>query len=208
MVTPEQSLFGGVERIVLPDAKLFYWSNFIASLEADDIFRQLENAIGWRQDTITIAGKTILIPRLNAWYGDSGAVYAYSGIRFNALPWLPVLRDLRKRITDQLTQEVGLAASFNSVLANWYRNGEDSVVWHADDEPELGRNPLIASLSLGASRRFMLKHMQSKQTFEITLPSGSLLVMAGTTQHHWQHQVPKEKSVTAGRINLTFRTVV
>lgn len=201
-------LFGGVEIINLPDAELFYWPALLPAADAGNFFSALVDGIAWRQDDILIAGKTIPVPRLNAWYGDDKAVYTYSGIRFDALPWTQVLMQLRDTVAKRIEVDAGKPVIFNSVLANYYRDEKDSVAWHADDEPELGRNALIASLSFGATRRFCLRHITSKKRFEIALPSGSLWVMAGATQHHWQHQVPKEKAATEGRVNLTFRYVM
>lgn len=200
-------LFSGMETIRLPDAELYYWPDLVPAADAHCHFHALRDTITWRQDTIVIAGKRIAVPRLNAWYGDSHAVYTWSGIRFESLPWMPLLAQLRDTVVQRITADTGMRATFNSVLANYYRDGNDSVAWHADDEPELGRNPLIASFSLGATRRFCMRHVTLKQRFELPLPAGSLLLMVGTTQHHWQHQVPKEKAVTAGRVNLTFRSV-
>ena len=200
-------LFGGVETINLPDAELFYWPTLFPAADASNFFSALVDGIAWRQDDILIAGKTIPVPRLNAWYGDDKAVYTYSGIRFESLPWTRVLMQLRDTVAKRIDVDAGKPVIFNSVLANYYRDEQDSVAWHADDEPELGTNPLIASLSLGATRRFCLRHNTLKTRVELPLSNGSLLLMAGTTQHHWQHQVPKERAVTEGRVNLTFRHV-
>ena len=200
-------LFNEVEHFNLPDAELYYWPAFLGQEEAQTCLIDLQQSLAWRQDEIVIAGKTIPVPRLNVWYGDERASYTYSGIHFESLPWTVRLHQLRDRIEQQVRADTSLAPAFNSVLANWYRHGQDSVAWHADDEPELGSDPLIASLSLGATRRFCLRHNTRGDRFELPLTSGSLLVMAGRTQHHWQHQVPKEQGVTEGRINLTFRRV-
>lgn len=141
-------------------------------------------------------------PRLEAWYGDAGASYSYSGLAHEPLPWTPELQRLRERV------EVAAGTTFNSVLANLYRDGNDSNGWHADDESELGEQPVIASLSLGAARRFLLRHRASVERVEVVLEAGSLLLMRGKTQQCWKHSVPKQRTVHAPRINLTFRRVV
>lgn len=147
--------------------------------------------------------RDIFIPRLNAWYADSGVEYGYSGFKLVRNNWTEELQTLRKRVE----QSVGYP--FNSVLANFYRNGQDSVDWHADDEPELGKNPVIASVSLGATRVFQLKHKHKKalKTLSVELTPGSLLVMSGRTQTHWLHRIPKTSKLVDGRLNFTFRTV-
>ena len=167
------------------------------------LFEQLSANLAWEQTRIRMAGKLIPIPRLNAWYGEDGAAYRYSGTRFQALLWADPLI----RIRELIEQRCG--HSFNSVLANLYRDGQDSVAWHADDEPELGRDPFIASLSLGQQRRFQLKHRRDKSIhrIDIELPDNSLLLMGGALQHHWLHQVPKTRKPIGPRINLTFRWI-
>ncbi len=146
-------------------------------------------------------GRRIAIPRLTAWHGDPGAVYTYSGLRNEPRPWTPALAELRARLADRL------GVRFTSVLLNWYRSGADGMSWHADDEPELGSEPTIASLSLGATRRFELKHRADGERIAVPLDHGSLLVMTGETQHCWLHRVPKQPRIAGGRINLTFRVV-
>lgn len=185
------------------------WERWLRADEAARLFSSLQIDVAWKQETIRIAGREILQPRLSAWYGDDGASYTYSGLTLEPLPFPGVLDELRKRI------EVETGARFNSVLLNAYRDGRDSMGIHADREPELGRNPTIASLSLGATRRFVLKREKIPKDaspsriapVELALEHGSLLLMSGTTQHHWKHFVPKEPEVTASRINLTFRLV-
>ena len=142
-------------------------------------------------------------PRLNAWYGDPGCRYGYSGTRFEPLPWTETLTDIKERLT------ATLGVAFNSMLANRYRDGRDSVAWHSDDEPELGRNPVIASVSLGATRRFTLKHKSRRdiRPLAVDLTHGSLLVMSGPTQHQWLHQIAKTTRIVGERINLTFRYI-
>ncbi len=147
-------------------------------------------------------GREHLTPRLCAWYGDPGVRYAYSGQALEPLPWPPALARLRARLQN------ALGCPFNSVLCNLYRDGTDSMGWHSDDEASLGPRPVIASLSLGAARRFALRHRtRAYRSVALALGHGDLLIMAGDTQHHWQHAVPKTRRPIAPRINLTFRTV-
>jgi len=149
-------------------------------------------------------GKQYLQPRLTAWFGDEGCTYTYSGIRLEPLPWTKVLFDLKREV------ESIAAAPFNSVLLNYYRNERDSMGLHSDDEPELGRNPVIASVSLGAERTFVMKHKRRKDVPRVRLPlaSGSLLLMKGETQHNWRHGLAKETGPCAARVNLTFRRIL
>ena len=159
--------------------------------------------INWQQDRIQMYGKNIPLPRLTAWYGDAGKTYTYSGITMTPNPWNEGLLYLKKAV-ERVCQ-----ASFNTVLLNWYRNGEDHMGWHADDEPELGQNPTIASLNFGASRDFVLRRKADPtQKIKIPLTHGSLLIMQGPLQHFWQHAVPKRKKVRQSRFNLTFRQIV
>jgi alkylated DNA repair dioxygenase AlkB len=144
-------------------------------------------------------GRRVAFPRLTAWYGDPGAAYTYSGVRNEPLPWTPLLRELRDRAA------AAAGARFNSVLLNRYRDGRDGMGWHADDERELGR--VIASLSVGAVRTFELRHRGDRERIALPLASGSLIVMAGDTQRHWTHRVPKDARAAGERINLTFRWV-
>lgn len=153
----------------------------------------------WHQGEITLFGKRHPIPRLQAWYGDRP--YGYSGLTLPAQPFTPALMAIKTTLEDFC------GYAFNGVLLNQYRHGQDSMGWHSDDEPELGQNPAIASLSWGASRKFHLRHKRTRETIHLTLESGSLLIMAGETQHHWQHQIPKTKKIIGDRINLTWRYV-
>lgn len=191
------------ESIPLEDGEITFYRSWLKPRQAEDYFKRLQSEIRWEQSVIQVYGKPCPIPRLNAWYGDPGMGYSYSGLTLEPLPWTPSLAKIRQLLEQQLGQ------SFNSVLANYYRDGRDSVSWHSDNEPELGTNPVIASVSLGGERRFVLKHRRRRdlQPISITLPAGSLLVMAGTTQHHWLHQVPKTTRHVLPRINLTYRRV-
>ncbi len=188
--------------IDLADADIRYYPCFIEASEADRLISELIEKVQWQQEAIVVYGKTHRLPRLSAWYADDGKSYEYSGLKKSGLPWLPILLQLKQKI------EAATASSFNSVLANLYRDQNDSVGWHADDEPELGQQPVIASLSLGQSRKFQLKHIQDKNLKQsIELTHGSLLIMQGNTQHCWQHQLPKSKQPMTERVNLTFRNV-
>lgn len=185
------------------DGRVMLYHNFFDALESDRFFGELLENISWQQDKIKIFGKEVDLPRLTAWYGDEGKSYKYSGITMTPNAWISSLLLIKKEI-----EEVA-ELDFNSVLANLYRDGKDYVSWHSDDEPELGTNPTIASLSLGDTRRFLLRHKSNKdlETIEITLTNGSLLIMQGSTQHYWKHQVPKTAKAKTERINLTFRVI-
>jgi alkylated DNA repair dioxygenase AlkB len=188
----------GAPPDLLPcDGSAFLYPDALARADADRLFALLQRGIDWRQEVATVVGRRLPIPRLTAWHGASG--YVYSGIRLTPAAWTPPLLELRA-VAESLAGE-----RFNSVLLNLYRDGRDSVSWHADNEPGLGRDPVIASLSLGAVRRFQLKHRRLGERVSLDLPHGSCLIMAGATQHHWLHQLPKTTRPTGLRINLTFR---
>lgn len=184
------------------DGEAYYFPAFLSRPEADTLFDELVASIAWQTEELALYGKRILVPRLVAWYGDRGAVYRYSGVHHEPMPWSRRLLELRELVAGA-TQH-----SFNSVLANYYRNGNDSMGWHADKEPELGVNPVIASLSFGAARLFKLQHNKQKQIVDVVLEHGSLLLMCGSLQHHWRHCVPKTRQAVGGRINLTFRRII
>jgi alkylated DNA repair dioxygenase AlkB len=185
-----------------PDAgtgEILFWPNWLPQLEADNLLETAINKTVWRQDNIRIVGKTIPLPRLQNWFGDPKTSYTYSGIRLQALDfpdWMDSLRIAVERQTE---------TAFNRALVNYYRHGNDSVDWHADDEPELGPAPVIASLSLGAERVFQLRHNHSKQRLAISLPHGSLLLMGPGIQAHWQHRLAKVANLQEPRVNFTFR---
>ncbi|WP_075990015.1 alpha-ketoglutarate-dependent dioxygenase AlkB family protein [Vibrio fluvialis] len=183
----------------ITDGKLLWAEHFLTPTQADHAFSVLTQELDWQQEAITLFGKSVLQPRLQAWYGDKA--YTYSGLTMPPKAWTPMLTDLKQRC------EVLTGQAFNSVLANLYRDGQDSMGWHQDNEPELGQQPVIASLSLGETRRFVLRHLHSKEKFELPLSHGSLLIMAGNTQHFWQHCVPKTVRALEPRINLTFRLI-
>ncbi|OMH34070.1 DNA repair protein [Motiliproteus sp. MSK22-1] len=187
----------------LTDAVVSYDARFLSSALADHFLEQLTESLEWRQDQIQMFGRPVPIPRLQAWYGDTDAHYRYSGLNLQPQPWTRELCQLLGLIEEQT------GVCFNSVLANLYRDGQDSVGWHSDNEPELGPSPIIASLTLGAVRRFCLRHKKHKdQQHQLQLEHGSLLIMAGETQQHWLHALPKTKRPTAPRINLSFRQIV
>ena len=186
----------------LPDCEIIYIPGFLTIEEADYYYEHLFDQVPWKQDPIKIFGKSILQPRLTALYGENGKSYSYSGIVMEPLPFNEELSVLKTK-----TEEVSLS-SFTSCLLNLYRDGSDSNGWHADDEKELGRNPVIASISLGQERIFHLRHKRNKELkHKILLEHGSLLLMKGETQHHWQHQIPKSRRQMNPRINLTFRYI-
>lgn len=186
----------------LADAELDYLPDWVDTALADSWLRALVEQTPWQQPELFIHGRYHRTPRLTAWYGDSGARYRYSGKLHEPLPWTPLLDEIRQRIVREVGQPL------NAVLLNYYRDGQDSMGWHSDAEPELGRDPLIASLNLGGSRRFDLRRVGSTRIeHSLTLEHASLLVMRGPTQHHWQHQVAKTRQACAPRLNLTFRLI-
>jgi alkylated DNA repair dioxygenase AlkB len=192
-----------INEIITTDGYVSLYENLFNLKESNHLFLELLNNITWGQENIKRFGQSIPLPRLTAWYGDSGKSYTYSGITMNPLIWTRPLLTIKNKI-EKITQH-----QFNSVLLNQYRHGKDSVAWHSDDEPELGKEPIIASVSFGETRQFMLKHKFKTEIKPITLnlTSGSLLLMKGKTQECWLHQVPKTIINVATRINLTFRTI-
>jgi alkylated DNA repair dioxygenase AlkB len=192
-------------RIPLEDGgELLLVEEWLAPTEARRSFDALMREVPWEQKAISMMGKKVMQPRLVAWFGDPEAVYTYSGVRNDPVPWTPTLAELRSRV------EKTAEHPFNSVLANLYRDGRDSMGFHADKEKELGPNPVIASVSLGATRRFQLRYTGKQKGVpgrDIDLRDGSLLIMRGTTQHFWRHGIPKESAPVGPRINLTFRWI-
>jgi alkylated DNA repair dioxygenase AlkB len=186
----------------LPDADVRWWPRAFATEEADRLYVALRAGIDWQQEEILIFGKRRRVPRLVAWHGDSDATYTYSGTAHTPLPWTDELVLVRERL-QSLTGH-----RYNSVLLNLYRDGRDGMGWHADDEPELGPQPVIASVSLGATRRFRLRHRRrSDLSCVLDLDHGDLLLMSGRTQHDWQHALAKTARPVGERINLTYRWV-
>jgi len=192
----------GEGRELLPHGGSAYLTLDAISPEAERIsFAGLRDELPWQQNHLHMFGRKIPEPRLVAWIGDPGAGYSYSGINLEPTPWTHTIAPLRE-VCQSLAD-----IEFNSVLANLYRDGNDSVDWHADDEPELGNEPIIASLSLGAWRRFDLRHRTSGETIRVDLPPGSVVVMSGRCQAEWMHRIAKTKRPVGPRINLTFRTI-
>lgn len=218
MMQPD--LFSAPERLPMVQAEVSLYRSFLAADEAAQTYARLVDTLQWEQPTITVAGRQHKIPRLQAWYGDPEAVYTYSKRAFMPHAWTCDLDLIRGNI------EMACAAKFNSVLANYYREGADGMGMHSDDEPELGPQPVIASLSLGAPRRFVFQPIPSRlcatavhsadgqrggqhqQRLVVHLQSGDLLIMAGNTQRYWRHGVPKTRVAVGGRINLTFRRIL
>lgn len=188
----------------IPDGSLVEIRDAFSPLLLDLWLNSLIQDLPWEQSSIRIAGRTIPIPRLQCWMGDPESIYGYSGIRLTPLAWSPLLQEIRLAVE----QLAGL--KFNAVLINYYRNGQDSVSWHSDDEAELGPAPVVASLSLGAARAFELRHKRRREIpkLKIRLEHGSLLIMGDTVQQHWQHQLPKDPDLEQARINLTFRRII
>lgn len=185
----------------LPDAELEYYPNVFDSATSTMLFEKLIQEIPWQQDEITVYGKTHPQPRLTSLFGNEGKPYAYSNIVMHPHAWSPLLMYIKNEV-EEVCQE-----QFTTVLLNLYRDGKDSNGWHSDNEKELGRNPVIASVSFGAERSFHLQHNTKEIKQKIILESGSLLLMKGSTQHFWKHQIPKTTRPTGPRINLTFRII-
>jgi alkylated DNA repair dioxygenase AlkB len=186
----------------LPDAELRFEPQWLAATEADALLEALGGQIAWETHRIRIFGREHDSPRRSCWIGDPGTSYVYSRVCFEPRPWPAALAALRARVD----QASGVA--MNSVLANLYRSGQDAMGWHSDDEPELGARPVIASVSLGATRRFRFRHRRDhSKTFAMDLPHGSLLLMSGDTQANWQHALPRTARPVAPRLNLTFRRI-
>lgn len=193
----------GCVKALPPAGEVAYIRGWLATSRADELFSVLTDQVNWQSRAIRMFGKEILQPRKIAFQGDRGIAYKYSGGLYEAAAWHPAVVELR----DALVSETG--CGFNCALLNLYRDGQDSMGWHADDEPELGTDPTIASVSLGATRRFVLRSKDDrKMKWEVAPEHGSLIVMRGDLQHHWQHQLPRTARPIGARINLTFRRVV
>lgn len=192
-----------VQLLSLPDADVTYYPEFLPPAKSDQLYSELLNNTQWGQGRIKLYGKLYPEPRLTAWHGDDGMIYSYSGLTLHPLPWTETLLEIKARV------EAAAGVEFNSVLLNLYRDGRDSNGWHQDNEPELGRNPVIASVSFGATRRFQMRHKLRKDLprLDVDLDHGSLLLMSGETQHFWQHQISKTSKPVGQRINLTFRVI-
>jgi alkylated DNA repair dioxygenase AlkB len=199
----KMSLFNedGVSNLLPKDGRVNYYGKVLPSKEANQYLDLLMQNILWENDEVIIFGKHIITKRKTAWYGDSDYLYTYSNTTKQALAWTKELSDL-KQVVEELA-----GTKFNSCLLNLYHNGNEGMGWHSDDEKSLGKNNTIASLSLGAERKFLFKHKQSQQIVSLVLEHGSLLIMKDATQANWLHSLPKSKNVTQPRINLTFRTI-
>lgn len=186
----------------LDQTGLVRFADWMAAPAAEALNAALSQAISWETHRLRLFGRWVDAPRLSCWIGDPGAVYRYSGQTFAPQPWPQALLPLRQRLREEL------GVDFNSVLANLYRDGRDAMGWHSDDEPELGPEPVIASLSLGAARRFVLRRRDDHAVKQaLVLEPGSLLVMRGVSQRDWQHALPRTAKPVGPRINLTFRRI-
>jgi len=191
-----------VENLLPCDGQVYLQESFLSREESASYFDQLLNQVPWQQNSVVIFGQNRLEPRLTAWYADPDVSLTYSGKRMESTTWLPCLLNLRELVQNRCK------VHFNGVLLNLYRDGNDSMGWHSDDEFYLGPQPLIASVSLGATRRFRLRHRQRDASpIGLDLTAGSLLVMQGQTQQFWHHAVPRTRRFVLPRINLTFRYV-
>jgi alkylated DNA repair dioxygenase AlkB len=204
---PMTSLFSPAEvfeQLPIADAQVFYLPRLELGRSPASVLEELIRAVPWQSESVTLMGKQYPQPRLTAWYGDPGCSYTYSGLTLRPVPWSQTLLDLRNRV------EKATAARFNSVLLNYYRDHRDSMGLHSDDEPELGPAPVIASLSLGEQRTFILRHRHGREQrpVRIELVSGSLLLMQGETQKYWRHGIDKQSRPCGPRVNLTFRRII
>ena len=178
------------------------WEEAFNPVEAEAHLQGLLDGIEWQTESIAMFGKIHEVPRRVAWHGDADSLYTYAGVTHQPEPWGAQLLSIKERLRHFLP-----SSEFNSVLLNLYRSGNDRMGWHRDNERELGPRPVIASVSFGVPRRFDMRHVQSREKIQCVLPSGSLLVMDGAFQEHWQHQLPASKRIIQPRVNLTFRTV-
>jgi alkylated DNA repair dioxygenase AlkB len=193
-----------LQRLPASDADLLYRFRLELGAPTAAVLKELIEQTPWRAESVTIWGKTYRQPRLTAWYGDEDTHYEYSGLELDPLPWTPRLLAIRASV------EQAAGSGFNSVLLNYYRNERDSMGMHSDDEPELGAEPVIASLSLGEARTLVLRHRsdRSRKSIRIELGDGSLLLMRGATQRNWKHGIDKQRRACGARVNLTFRRIV
>lgn len=185
----------------IANGEYIFYPSFFSKYESDIYFKSLREGIEWKQESMNMYGKKIDFPRLTSWYGDNDKPYSFSGLTLQPLSWTKELLEIKDKIEPESN------VSFNSVLLNLYRNGQDSISWHTDAEKELGKNPTIASVNFGETRTFQLRHLETKEKLDIELTHGSLLIMRGQLQHFWQHQIPKTTRKINERINLTFRVI-
>ena len=190
------------KNLLPTDGIVNYYGKILTLEKANHYFEQLANNLKWQNDEAIIFGKKIITKRKVAWYGDQDFPYTYSKVTKHALPWTPALMKLKE------LAEAKSGEKYNSCLANLYHNGSEGMAWHSDGEKDLKKHGAIASISLGAKRKFGFKHKQSKEVVNIQLEHGSLLVMKGTTQTHWLHRLPPTKKINEARVNLTFRTII
>jgi alkylated DNA repair dioxygenase AlkB len=190
----------GIKNILPFDGETILFPRFFEREDSDSFFSRLKNEIEWKHEPIKLFGKLIMQPRLTALYGDPNRPYGYSGIQMQPVKMTEFLLEIKEKVETQIGSE------FSHVLLNYYRDGQDSMGWHRDNEAVLGPNPTIASVSFGESREFQMRHYSKKEIkFKVSLDHGSLLVMSGSSQHHWEHQIPKTNQPKGPRINLTFR---
>lgn len=194
-------LFSESNNLLPYDGEAVYYGAVLSQADAAVYFKKLIETIEWKHDEVIIFGKKVITSRKVAWYGNAGYEYTYSNITRHAIPFTKQLLELKEIV------EAATGNSFNSCLLNLYHNGNEGMSWHSDNEKELGNSPIIASVSLGAPRKFIFKHKINKEKREVVLQNGSLLVMKGSTQTHWLHALPKTKVEKNARINLTFRTI-
>jgi len=200
--TPQKSSIHTKEGItIVENGEFVFFRSFFTKAESDLLLKRLRNTIAWKQESMNMYGKKIDFPRLTAWYGNNDKPYSFSGITLHPQPWTIDILEIKRKI------EAVIGIEFNSVLLNLYRDGNDSISWHTDAEKELGINPVIASANFGATRKFQLRHIKTKEKFELELTHGCLLIMKGELQHYWQHQIPKTSKSVGVRINLTFRLI-
>jgi alkylated DNA repair dioxygenase AlkB len=190
-----------LKPMIIRNGAYIYIPNYFNNELSETYFKIFLDDIQWRQEEMKIYGRLIKFPRLTSWYGDSNKPYTFSGITLIPNVWTKELLEIKNKI------ELQFDLGFNSVLLNLYRDGSDSISWHTDAEKELGQNPIIASVNFGATRKFQLRHKETKERIDINLENGSLLIMQGELQHYWQHQIPKTKKDIGQRINLTFRFI-
>jgi alkylated DNA repair dioxygenase AlkB len=197
------NLFYTDENLLPANGTVQFYPQFFTKAESDIYLQHLLTQISWKQEPIKIFGKEVMQPRLTAWYGNADKPYTYSGITMQPNLWTDILTAIKTKI------ETAANTQFTSALLNLYRNGQDSMGWHRDNETALGINPVIASVSFGASRMFQLRDYTSKKSLQsIELTHGSLLLMGGVTQHYWEHRIPKTSKPVGNRINLTFRKIL
>lgn len=200
----QQSFFQSENSNLLPfQGETLFYPEFFPKKLSDHYLEQLQGTLAWKHEPIRMFGKMVMQPRLTTLYGDVNRPYGYSGISMTPNHWTVELKEIK----DKLQEFTGI--EFTHVLCNFYRDGQDSMGWHRDNEAVLGKNPIIASVTFGATRMFQIRHYQTKENkLDIPLSHGSLLIMSGESQHHWEHQIPKTKRILSPRINLTFRRLL